>query len=60
MFDHADALSLLLKEFSPARVKAIRVMLLQGRPASEKAELIRKYPQLFQDDGAHKTPAKKP
>ena len=59
MFNHTDALSLLLKEFSPARVKAICAMLLQGRAENEKAELIKKYPQLFQYDDAHKTPRKK-
>jgi hypothetical protein len=47
MFNHDDAISLLLKEFSPARVKAIRAMLLQGRTENDKAELIRKYPQIF-------------
>src|SRR5215475_8460247 len=44
MLNHEDALSLLLKEFSPARVKAIGAMLLQGRSENDKAELIRKYP----------------
>ena len=59
MLDHADALELLLKEFSPARVKAIRAMLLQGRAENEKAELIRKYPQIFHGDTPSKSPAKK-
>ena len=59
MLDHEDALSLLLKEFSPARVKAIRAMLLQGRTENEKAELIRKYPLIFHGDASSKSPAKK-
>ena len=59
MLDHEDALSLLLKEFSPARVKAIRAMLLQGRTENEKAELISKYPQIFQGDAPAKGPSKK-
>ena len=59
MLDHEDALSLLLKEFSPARVKAIRAMLLQGRTENEKAELIRKYPLIFHGDAPPKSPAKK-
>jgi hypothetical protein len=59
MLNHEDALSLLLKEFSPARVKAIRTMLLQGRTENEKAELISKYPQIFQDDSTLKSSAKK-
>ena len=59
MLDHGDALELLLKEFSHARVKAIRAMLLQGRAENEKAELIRKYPQIFHGDTPPKSPAKK-
>src|SRR5215831_10909130 len=59
MLDHGDALSLLLKEFSPARVKAIGAMLLQGRTENEKAELIRKYPQIFHGDASPNSPAKK-
>ncbi len=59
MLDHEDALSLLLKEFSPARVKAIRAMLLQGRTENEKDELIRKYPLIFHGDATPKSPAKK-
>jgi hypothetical protein len=59
MLDHDDAVSLLLKEFSPARVKAIRAMLLQGRAENEKAELIRKYPQIFHTDASPKSPVKK-
>jgi len=59
MLDHDDALSLLLKEFSPVRVKAIRAMLLQGRAENEKAELIRKYPQIFHGAAPAKSPAKK-
>jgi hypothetical protein len=59
MLDQGDALELLLKEFSPARVKAIRAMLLQGRAENEKAELIRKYPQIFHGDTPPKSPAKK-
>ena len=59
MLDHDDALSVLLKEFSPARVKAIGAMLLQGRTENDKAELIRKYPQIFHGDAPPKSPAKK-
>lgn len=59
MLDHGDALSLLLEEFSPARVKAIGAMLMQGRTENEKAELIRKYPQIFHGDASPKSPAKK-
>ena len=59
MLDYDDAVSLLLKEFSPARVKAIRAMLLQGRAENEKAELMRKYPLIFHGDASPKTPAKK-
>ena len=59
MLDHGDALELLLKEFSPARVKAIRAMLLQNRAENEKAELIRKYPQIFHGAAPAKSPAKK-
>jgi hypothetical protein len=58
MLDHDDALSLLLKEFSPARVKAIRAMLLQGRAENHKAELIRKYPLIFHGHAPSKSPAK--
>jgi hypothetical protein len=57
MLARQDAL-LLLKEFSPARVKAIGAMLLQGRSENEKAELIRKYPQIFHGDAPPKGPAK--
>ena len=59
MLNHDDALSLLLKEFSPARVKAIRAMLLQGRAENDRAELIRKYPLIFHGDAPPKSPAKK-
>jgi hypothetical protein len=59
MLDHQDAVSLLLEEFSPARVKAIGAMLMQGRTENEKAELIRKYPQIFHGDATSKTPAKR-
>jgi hypothetical protein len=59
MLDHDDAISILLKEFSPARVKAIRAMLLQGRAENEKAELIRKYPMIFHGNAQPKGPAKK-
>jgi len=59
MLDHDDARSLLLKEFSPGRVKAIRAMLLQGRAENDKAELIRKYPLIFHGDAPPKSPAKK-
>ena len=59
MLNHGDALSLLLKEFSPARVKAIRAMLMQGRTENEKAELISTYPQIFHGDASPKSPAKK-
>jgi hypothetical protein len=59
MLNHDDALSLLLKEFSPGRVKAIRAMLLQGRAENDKAELIRKYPLIFHGDAPPKSPAKK-
>jgi hypothetical protein len=59
MLARQDALSLLLKEFSPARVKAIGAMLLQGRAENEKAELIRKYPQIFHGATLPKSPAKK-
>jgi hypothetical protein len=58
MLDRQDAL-LLLKEFSPARVKAIGAMLLQGRSENEKTELIRKYPQIFHGDTTLTSPAKK-
>jgi len=59
MLARQDALSLLLKEFSPARVKAIRAMLLQGRAENDKAELIRKYPLIFHSDAPAKSVAKK-
>jgi hypothetical protein len=59
MLDHDDALSVLLEEFSPARVKAIRAMLLQGRTENEKADLIRKYPQIFHGAASPNSPAKK-
>ncbi len=59
MLDHDDAVSILLKEFSPARVNAIRAMLLQGRTENEKAELKRKYPQIFHGAAPPKSPAKK-
>jgi hypothetical protein len=59
MLDHDDARSLLLKEFSPGRVKAIRAMLLQGRSENDKAELIRKYPLIFRGDAPPKSAAKK-
>ena len=59
MLSREGALSLLLKEFSPARVKSIRAMLLQGRTENEKAELMRKYPQIFQGDATPISPAKK-
>ena len=59
MLNHEDTLSLLLKEFSPARVKAIRAMLLQGRTENEKDELMRKYPLIFHGDASSKSPAKK-
>jgi hypothetical protein len=59
MLDHREALSLMLEEFSPARVKSIRAMLLQGRTENEKAELIRKYPQIFHGAAPAKSPAKK-
>ena len=58
MLARQDALSLLLKEFSPARVKAIGAMLLQGRSENEKAELIRKYPQIFHGATLPNSPAK--
>ena len=58
MLNHEDALSLLLKEFSGS-VKAIRAMLMQGRTENEKAELIRKYPQIFHGAAPAKSPAKK-
>jgi hypothetical protein len=59
MLDHGDALSLLLEEFSPGRVKAISAMLLQGRTENEKAELKRKYPQIFHGAASSNSPAKK-
>ena len=59
MLNHEDALSLLLKEFSPARVKAIGAMLLEGRSENDKAELIRKYPQIFHGAAPPKSPGKK-
>jgi hypothetical protein len=59
MLDHEEALSLLLKEFSPARVKAIRAMLLQGRTENDRAELVRKYPVIFHGDAPPKSSAKK-
>jgi hypothetical protein len=34
-------------------------MLLQGRTENEKAELMRKYPQIFQGDATPISPAKK-
>jgi hypothetical protein len=58
MLNRKEALSLMLEEFSPARVKAIGAMLLQGRSENEKAELIRKYPQIFHGDAPPKGPAK--
>jgi hypothetical protein len=58
MLNHHDALELLLREFSPARVKAIRAMLLQGRAENDKADLIRKYPLIFRGDAPPKSPAK--
>jgi len=59
MLNRKEALSLMLEEFSPARVKAIRAMLLQGRTENEKAELMRKYPQIFHGDASPNSPAKK-
>jgi hypothetical protein len=59
MVNRQDARSLLLKEFSPARVKAIGAMLLQGRTVDEKAELIRRYPQIFQGNAASTSSVKK-
>jgi len=59
MLNREDARSILLKEFSPARVKAIRAMLLQGRSENEKAELMSKYPQIFHGDANPTSPAKK-
>jgi hypothetical protein len=59
MLARQEALSLLLEEFSPARVKAIGAMLLQGRTENEKAEVIRKYPQIFHGDAGPASPAKK-
>jgi hypothetical protein len=59
MLNHEDALSLLLEEFSPARVKAIRAMLLQGRAENDKAELKRKFPLIFHSDAPPKSPVKK-
>jgi hypothetical protein len=59
MLARQDALSLLLEEVSPGRVKAIGAMLLQGRTENEKAELIRKYPQIFYGAAPPKSPAKK-
>jgi len=59
MLARQDALSLLLKEFSPARVKAIGAMLLQGRAENDKAELIRKYPTIFHAAEPPTSPAKK-
>jgi len=34
-------------------------MLMQGRTENEKAELIRKYPQIFHGDASPNSPAKK-
>ena len=59
MLNREDARSILLKEFSSARVKAIRAMLLQGRTENEKAELISKYPQIFHGETTLTSPAKK-
>ena len=59
MLNREDARSILLKEFSSARVKAIRAMLLQGRTENEKAELISKYPQIFHGDSTATNSAKK-
>ena len=59
MLNREDARSILLKEFSPARAKAVRAMLLQGRTENEKAELISKYPQIFHGAAPPKSPAKK-
>src|SRR5262249_33391348 len=59
MLNREDARSILLKEFSPARVKAIRAMLLQGRSENEKAELMSKYPQIFHGDANPTSTAKK-
>ena len=59
MLNREDARSILLKEFSSARVKAIRAMLLQGRTENEKAELISKYPQIFHGETTLSSPAKK-
>jgi hypothetical protein len=58
MLNRKEALSLMLEEFSPGRVKAIGAMLMQGRSENEKAELIRKYPQIFHGDAPPKGPAK--
>jgi hypothetical protein len=58
MLNHEDALSLLVKEFSPGRVKAIGAMLLQGRAENEKTELISKYPRIFHGDATPKSHAK--
>ena len=59
MLNREDARSILLKEFSPARVRAVGAMLLQGRSENEKAELTKKYPQIFQGDATSATPVKK-
>ena len=59
MLNREDARSILLKEFSSIRVKAICAMLLQGRTENEKAELISKYPQIFHGDTTLTSPAKK-
>jgi hypothetical protein len=58
MLNRKEALSLMLEEFSPARVKTIGAMLMQGRSENEKAELIRKFPQMFHGDAPPKGPAK--
>jgi hypothetical protein len=59
MLNREEARSLLLNEFSPARVKAVGAMLLQGRTKIEKAELKSKYPQIFQGDAISVSPVKK-
>jgi len=59
MLNHDDVSFAPTKEFSPACVKAIRAMLLEGKAENDKAELIRKYPLMFHGDVPSKSPVKK-
>jgi len=54
MLNHDDVSFAPTKEFSPACVKAIRAMLLEGKAENDKAELL-----IFHGDVPSKSPVKK-